>query len=309
MLLTDREIKELGNNLITEGYRKECVEAISYRLTVASIIVSKDNGKVEPEYIPQEEYTLHPLDTVYIKTNEKIRLPDYMTARIVERNSMMRKGLFVSGPHYQPGHHTYMFLRVTNLSSKDYKLEKSTDPKSSIAQIEFEKLDGPVENPYDDGRYQNEDSFSGDMHMGITETINRLVEKTEKIQEDTKTAQEDTKKVRENQTKLYSEILTLMSIFVAIFSIIITNIINISKLADINIWNIGIINASLGLMLTAFVGLIMVVLDRIDRKRIIIICVVFFIFLAVLMISTCMAKADVPVSNNFARFWGLQSSF
>ena len=34
---------------------------------------------------------------------------------IAEKNSRMRQGLAVSGPHYQLGHKTYAFLRVTNI--------------------------------------------------------------------------------------------------------------------------------------------------------------------------------------------------
>lgn len=281
MLLKDCDIKQMGSSLI-EGYREECVEAISYRITIQSIISDTDDTSSSSE---QGEYLLKPLDTVYIKSNEKIKLPDNMAARIVERNSMMRKGLFVSGPHYQPGHHTYLFLRVKNLSSKDYILKSGTDPDEAIAQIEFETLDGPVEKPYGDHDdiYQNEDRFVGEVNVGITETINNLVKSSKELKK-------DTKKFQNAHERLYSEILTLMGVFVAIFSLIIANITSIGDLINKSIWNILIINASLGLTITGLIGLVMVLLDRADKKRVFILCIIAVLFILLLIFAIRMTN-------------------
>lgn len=286
MLLRDCDIKRIGSSLI-ENYREECVEAISYRITIKSIIADTDGTSGTGNNSEKDEYVLHPLDTVYVKSNERIKLPDYMTARIVERNSMMRKGLFVSGPHYQPGHHTYLFLRVKNLSSKDYLLKSGTDPKDAIAQIEFEMLNGHVDEPYGDHDdvYQNEDHFLGEVNVGITETINDLAQNTETIKK-------DTEKFQNAHEKLYSEILTLMGVFVAIFSLIIANITSIGDLVNKSIWNILIINASLGLTLTGLMGLITAILDRADKKRIIIICIIAVFFLLLLLFAIWMTNAS-----------------
>lgn len=292
MLLKDCDIKQMGSTLI-EGYREECVEAISYRITIQSIISDTDDTPGTQNSGEQGEYVLKPLDTVYIKSNEKLHLPDNMAARIVERNSMMRKGLFVSGPHYQPGHHTYIFLRVKNLSSKDYILKSGIDPDEAIAQIEFETLDGPVEKPYGnhDDIYQNEDHFVGEVNVGITETINNLVKNSEKLKK-------DTKKFQNAHEKLYSEILTLMGVFVAIFSLIIANITSIGDLVNKSIWNILIINASLGLTITGLIGLIMVLLDRADKKRAFILCIIAVLFVLLLIFAIRMTN-HVRFSGGF----------
>lgn len=282
MLLIDREIKNRHKELFIEGYNEECVESISYKVTVKCIIV---NSSKDGETTTVQEYVLHPLDTVYIQSNERIKLPYNMTARIVERNSIMRKGLFVSGPHYQPGHNTYLFLRVKNLSSKDYTIKSGDDPEHAIAQIEFEQLSEKVETPYGQkgiqDRYQDEDRFTGEMNVGISETIEKLVETTNDLKEEGDKIRSKLKKTR---SKLFAEILTLMGIFVAIFSLIVTDISSISALAEKNAGNILLINSSLGFTLTCLISLVMIVTDNHSRgqyKKLFVIAGIFLILLGI----------------------------
>lgn len=282
MLLIDREIKNRHKELFIEGYNEKCVESISYKVTVKCIIV---NSSKDGETTTVQEYVLHPLDTVYIQSNERIKLPYNMTARIVERNSIMRKGLFVSGPHYQPGHNTYLFLRVKNLSSKDYTIKSGDDPEHAIAQIEFEQLSEKVETPYGQkgiqDRYQDEDRFTGEMNVGISETIEKLVETTNDLKEEGDKIRSKLKKTR---SKLFAEILTLMGIFVAIFSLIVTDISSISALAEKNAGNILLINSSLGFTLTCLISLVMIVTDNHSRgqyKKLFVIAGIFLILLGI----------------------------
>ena len=44
-------------------------------------------------------------------------MPLNVLGRVAEKNSRMRQGLQVDGPHYQPGHITYVFMRVRNISN------------------------------------------------------------------------------------------------------------------------------------------------------------------------------------------------
>ena len=274
MILRDEDIKEYGDKLIDEGYNEKCVESISYRITINGIITKDEDGKKTTK----SEYTLRSLDTFYVKSNEHITLPNNMTARIVERNSMMRKGLFVSGPHYQPGHSTYIFLRVKNLTGEDFILKKSSDPREAIAQIEFEKLEKAVADPYGtrDNYYQDEDNFIGEVNEGLSKKVSRLVENTDKLAG-------DLEGLRNKQEKLYSEIITLMGIFVAIFSLIITNMSSLGQLVKSNIWSFMIINASLGLTISCLIVLLMAFIDK--TKNIKIVCVIAIFFLILLIIS------------------------
>mgnify|MGYP002796077817 CR=1 FL=1 len=104
------------------------MNGISYDLTIGVIC-----GIDEKENI---HYDLRPGETVFVKTKEKLAIPLNILARIAEKNSRMRQGLKVDGPHYQPGHVTFAFLRIQNISNNTIELSAGM----RIAQIIFEEL-------------------------------------------------------------------------------------------------------------------------------------------------------------------------
>ena len=151
MILVDKNIKELAENglLIVTNYKEENVNCVSYDLTLNSIIDCD---------LEKEEYILKPHEFVIIKTNEELKLPNNLIGRIVEKNSLLRLGLFVSGPVYQPGHQTYSFLRVYNMNNSEIKLQKDF----KIAQIFFETLTNTPSETYDkkeNASFNNEDKY------------------------------------------------------------------------------------------------------------------------------------------------------
>ena len=100
--------------------------------------------------VPDEEKT-----TETPKTNAK---KETKNSKVEEKNSLLRLGLFVSGPVYQPGHRTYSFLRVYNMSNSEIKLQKDF----KIAQIFFEELTGVPEETYDkksNASFNNENKY------------------------------------------------------------------------------------------------------------------------------------------------------
>ena len=91
---------------------------------------------------------------------ERLIIPHDILGRIAEKHSRMRQGLVVAGPYYQPGHNTYAFLRVENISENIIKLEKGT----KIAQVMFEQLSDIPDMPYDKqpgASFQNEEKYRG----------------------------------------------------------------------------------------------------------------------------------------------------
>ena len=110
MILVDKDIKQYvdSQQLIVSGFKEKNLNGISYDLTMD--VMCDEEGK------EHREYDLKPGETVFVKTQEKISIPENIVGRIAEKNSRMRQGLVVDGPHYQPGHVTYVFLRVTNIS-------------------------------------------------------------------------------------------------------------------------------------------------------------------------------------------------
>lgn len=151
MVLIDKQIKELVNEgkLIVTNYKPENLGGVSYDLTIDNIIAEEDIAN---------EYVLKPKEFVIVKTNEELYIPDNMVGKIEEKNSLLRLGLFVSGPVYQPGHRTYSFLRVYNMSNSEIKLQKDF----KIAQIFFEELSGVPEETYDkkaNASFNNENKY------------------------------------------------------------------------------------------------------------------------------------------------------
>lgn len=151
MVLIDKQIKELVNEgkLLVTNYKPENLGGVSYDLTIDNIIAEDDIAN---------EYVLKPKEFVIVKTNEELYIPDNMVGKIEEKNSLLRLGLFVSGPVYQPGHRTYSFLRVYNMSNSKIKLQKDF----KIAQIFFEELLGVPEETYDkkaNASFNNENKY------------------------------------------------------------------------------------------------------------------------------------------------------
>lgn len=155
MILVDKDIKERVNKnreLILDGFQEENLNGVSYDLTVYSAYDMEGKEHVE--------YDLKPGETVFIKSQEKLKIPSDILGRIAEKNSRMRQGLKVDGPHYQPGHVTYAFLRVQNISMDVIVLTRGM----KIAQIMFEQLTAIPEIPYNEQRsaaFQDEVEYRG----------------------------------------------------------------------------------------------------------------------------------------------------
>lgn len=157
MILVDREIQELVGNhkLIVEGFNLENLGSISYDLVIDRIIVFTNIDTTE-----YTEYELSSGEYVIVKTLEKLQIPYNLLGKIEEKNSLIRMGLLVSGPCYQPGHETYAYLRVLNISGKRIRLENGF----KIAQIMFEELKTAPEVTYDQratASFNNEKEYRG----------------------------------------------------------------------------------------------------------------------------------------------------
>ena len=150
-MLVDHEIKDLIEDQNIYADEEIKAQPVSVDLHIEKVIFwsldEKVRKKMEKEpgcnlddsdilLTYQTPYSLQPHETVFVKTGESLELPPNIVARIVEKNTTLRMGLQVSGPMYQPGHKTGIFLRVSNLTDYVIKLTKNF----SIAQIIFKKF-------------------------------------------------------------------------------------------------------------------------------------------------------------------------
>lgn len=266
MILVDKNIKELVNNgeLIISNYKEENVKSISYDLTIGAIIKPEENDDETTKEV--NSYTLNPGDFIFIKTSEKLKIPTNILGRIAEKNSLIRTGLVVSGPHYQPGHTTYAFLKVCNTSYNNITINK----EDKIAQIIFEELKEVPQTPYniDSGSsFNNEDTYRG--YGNYKNKYNKNIQKIEKIQSD----------IEKKEGSIYSNILTFMGIFVSIFSLITINFEAVAKM-NLEFEKLIVLDLSLGLVITLFMGLILIFINKKDNKNFFI---WFFVSLTILV--------------------------
>ena len=205
MLLVDREIAALGSGLL-EDFSAECVTNIGYDLRAEQFIA---DGQTAAKAV------LAPGESVFVGTKEKIKLPDDMTGRIVLKNSRIRQGFSMDAPVYQPGHHTRVFFRLTNVSGDELRLNAG----EKYTTILFERLSGPPDSPYK-GTFTNELDFSGmGQYGGVYQA---QVRKLEKKTEDLKSL----------ERSIYANVLVILTVFVALFSFITTNLSLLSASAD-----------------------------------------------------------------------------
>lgn len=243
MLLVDKKIKERSSEIFLEGYDETNVTAVSYDLHIAGIIVDESL---------ESSYQLRPNEVVFVKTKEKIKMPSDLLGRIGEKNSRMRQGLCVSGPHYYPGHTTYMFLRVQNITSSTIKIKEG----DTIAQLFFEQL---VETPENDYGQQPEASFIDEVeYRGLSNYKDEYERRLTAVNN----ANENLNKKIDN---LYANVLTIMGLFVSVFSIIMVNFTSITQ-GNITKEFIVPMNISLGIVITLFIGLLLAFVNKAKSK-------------------------------------------
>lgn len=248
MLLVDKNIKEYvkDNKLILEGFDEKNLNGVSYDLTIAAIIDMQGGNRTE--------YRLNPGETVFVKTAEKLAIPEDILGRIAEKNSRMRQGLKVDGPHYQPGHTTYAFLRVQNISVNAVTLKKTM----AIAQIMFEQLKDVPDMPYSKqagASFQNETEYRGlgNYKEEYEKQTERAVEK----------ARDDMEKMSQ---RIYANVLTLMGILVAIFALLSINYQAFSN-AELDAKYILAMNFSLALSIVIMLGTIFAFINKAKNEK------------------------------------------
>ena len=246
MILTDNDIEKLVSEgkLISKGFSKQHLKGIAYELTISGIIDA--NGK------EISTYTIEPGMTVYVKSNEQLSLPENVAGRVIERNSVMRSGLKVDAPEYIPGHTTFAFLRVQNISASSFTLVKDF----AIAQIMFEQLSGIPSQTYDrqeNAAFTDEAEYRG---------LGRYASEYEKLSVSMKNAKDD---LEDLKGKIYGNVLTLMGILVAVFSFITVDFNILSKTSELK--TIVTVNLSLALSISVLMSIVLFFVNGIKKKK------------------------------------------
>ena len=267
-MLVDKQIKERckdEDEKLISPFDENHVKSLSYDLDIEGYI-NKDGS------LSKERVRLQPGESVMIKTIQSLKMPNDLVGIIGERNSKIRQGLEVVGPHYFPGHTTAIYLRVTNVSPVDIELKHG----DGIAQIFFEKLSEEPEVSYADqegASFNNETAYLGygKYQAAYEKQMHNIANATNKL---------------ENlESTMYGNILTLMGIFVSVFSLI---MVNFSNIKDIEPSMLIKINASLACIICLFMGLILFFLNtnKKESKRMKLIFIAVMVAVLVTMVLT-----------------------
>lgn len=261
MLLVDKNIKQMASagELISEGYCEDNVNSISYDLTIAGFPGMAEDTR---------DLDLLPGEFVIVKTREELKIPVHITGRIGEKNSLLRMGLKVDGPQYQPGHQTYAFLRVQNISDKVIVLHSG----KPIAQIFFEELKEAPDRPYDRQPNQSFHLETEYRNFGKYETEYRQnIKSFEKVKGD----------IEGMTNKIYGNVLTLMGVLVSIFTLLTINYQAFTN-AELTPKYIVLMNLSLTFCISVMLGIILFLINGKGHKKF---YVTYGIILAVLGIA------------------------
>jgi deoxycytidine triphosphate deaminase len=247
MILVDKDIRErvARHELVISGYKDENLNGVSYDLTIDYVYDSKGEEKRSLE--------LDPGEVVFVKTQEELSISLDILGRVAEKNSRMRQGLKVDGPHYQPGHVTYAYLRVQNISENIIELSQGM----KIAQIIFEQLSQVPDVPYNcqtNASFQNEERYLG------------LGNYREEYEKQTRIKVEQTKDDIESMSqRIYGNVLTIMGVLVAIFSLLTINYQAFTN-ANIDTKYIIAMNLTLALCIVLMMGMILLFVNKARNK-------------------------------------------
>lgn len=261
MILADKDIKTRGKEIFIQNYDENNVQPISYDIHIDEIICENKNVT---------SFSLASRDVVMVRCKEVIRVPNDLIVRIENKNSLIRLGLTVTSPIYNPGHETPVYIRVENISNNIIKIEQNM----TIAQMIFEQLSQVPEIPYNkkrDASFHNENIYR---HLGkYNDELDNRIQKIQKVKDN----------LDNKEANIYANILTMMGIFVSIFSLITVNFTSINE-NNFSKDFILTMNLSLGVVITLFMGLILLFLNKGNNKWYLTGFILIFIILVILLL-------------------------
>ena len=95
MVLVDKDIIQRNQEIFINGYNQKNVQSISYDIHVKEIITDDTNV---------EEYDLNPQQAIMVRCIEEISVPMDLMIKIENKNSLIRNGISIVAPVYNPGH-------------------------------------------------------------------------------------------------------------------------------------------------------------------------------------------------------------
>lgn len=152
MLITDRKIRELvKERKLIKPFSEELLQSESYDVTIGrSIVVFRkdevrcidiaNQNDIDSIYkeidISENGYVISPNEYILVQINEKISLPDNISAHIRPKTRYTRLGLIVSGQHCNSSYVGMLRIGLFNATSYPIRIRQGYP----VAQLVFEEL-------------------------------------------------------------------------------------------------------------------------------------------------------------------------
>ena len=152
-MLVDKQIRKLLNSRSRRktaiyGGMSTSVTSVGYDLRTAAIYQ-------DGERVMGCALQLQRGESVLIASGEVVHFGARDVGHVYLRNSLIRAGLTIDAPLYQPGHKTRIYYRLTNLSGAPICLQEG----GKYAMLTIERLGKKPCRGYA-GKYQNEVKFT-----------------------------------------------------------------------------------------------------------------------------------------------------
>lgn len=165
-VLADHEICAIAGAI--DPFRTERVQPSSYDVSLGRVFRVCDAHKVKyvdlddpstfadlthrVEVEEDGDFVIHPGEAVLAQTEEVIRVPDHLVARIEGKSSLGRLFLIIHMAGYiDPGFEGVITLEMANFLGVPIVMR----PGRPIAQLSFSRMSGVPDHPYR-GRYQGD---------------------------------------------------------------------------------------------------------------------------------------------------------
>lgn len=141
MILSAQSIRIIMGKRIEPFHERSVFQGMSYGLSSAGYDVRiKDTV-----FVPSNGFVL-------ATTIEKFDFPDDLLGELKDKSSWARRGIAVQNTVFEPGWRGYPTIEISNHGGDAYSILGGTP----IAQMIFHRLDRSTDQPYGNGKYQDQ---------------------------------------------------------------------------------------------------------------------------------------------------------
>lgn len=177
---------------LIENFNKDNLQSVSYDVSISDVIMKSSNNfrtirlenKVDIDKLFVEQkitngYILAPNEYILVRLNEKINMPDDLTAHIRPRTTFNKIGLIINCQHINPSYNGNLQFGLKNMCNNAIEII----PNLIIGQLVFETLGGKIAEDIlyrnkKNAKYQGEDGFitSKVYDESVKQTVKQLYE-------------------------------------------------------------------------------------------------------------------------------------